>query len=647
LHGDGTNGAQNNTFLDSSTNNFTITRNGNTTQGSFSPYGSNWSNYVASGSYLSIANNTAFNLSGVAFTIEAWVFCTGLSGGYLNFIAGKRLQSTPFNWSWVFYLTNTGVPAFSNGTVAATAASAITFNTWVHLAAVCNGTTVQMYVNGVASGSAVTVAVTEVNTPLTIGNYPVDNPIFNGYISNLRLVKGTALYTSNFTPSTIPLTAISGTSLLTCADNRFVDDSANNFAITVAGTPSVQRFNPFGTSTAYSTATIGGSGYFPSTGDYITIPSSASTNMLGGQFTIELWFYTGYFDPSIDAKLLVQDDGNNNSQNFQIVMSRSNGAVNFTTFSSSSRGSFWSISGPALPKNQWNHVAISYNGTTTYLYVNGVYSSSSTNAYWSGASIQTVINNWSAGISQTSGNAVLAGYVGDVRMIKGTALYSGTGNITVPTTPFSAVTNTSLLLNYTNAGIYDNAMMNNLQTVGNAQISTSVVKYGTGSMSFNGSTDLLRCLETPNLLLQGNFTVEAWVYPTTITGSSRTILFLENGANGATFYISATGILNLDVAGVANYTLGSTAVTTNSWQHIAFVRSGTTLTGYINGTSSGTATVSAFLGSSGVALVGANSNAVGAPFAGYIDDLRITKGYARYTANFTPPTAAFPNIGPY
>ena len=45
LHGDGTNGAQNNTFLDSSTNNFTITRNGNTTQGSFSPYGSNWSNF--------------------------------------------------------------------------------------------------------------------------------------------------------------------------------------------------------------------------------------------------------------------------------------------------------------------------------------------------------------------------------------------------------------------------------------------------------------------------------------------------------------------------------------------------------------------------------------------------------------------------
>jgi len=56
LTGDGTNGAQNNTFIDSSANNFTITRAGNTTQGSVSPYGGNWSNYFdGSGDYLSVA----------------------------------------------------------------------------------------------------------------------------------------------------------------------------------------------------------------------------------------------------------------------------------------------------------------------------------------------------------------------------------------------------------------------------------------------------------------------------------------------------------------------------------------------------------------------------------------------------------------
>jgi hypothetical protein len=60
LPGNGTNGAQNNTFLDSSTNNFTITRNGNATQGTFSPYGNLWSNYFdGSGIALNLTNSTA------------------------------------------------------------------------------------------------------------------------------------------------------------------------------------------------------------------------------------------------------------------------------------------------------------------------------------------------------------------------------------------------------------------------------------------------------------------------------------------------------------------------------------------------------------------------------------------------------------
>ena len=72
LHGDGTNGGQNNTFLDSSSNAFSITRNGNTTQGSFSPYGSNWGNYFGGGStYLTVPNNAAYTFPG-DFTIEIW-----------------------------------------------------------------------------------------------------------------------------------------------------------------------------------------------------------------------------------------------------------------------------------------------------------------------------------------------------------------------------------------------------------------------------------------------------------------------------------------------------------------------------------------------------------------------------------------------
>ena len=71
LHGDGTNGAQNNTFLDSSTNNFTITRNGNTTQGAFTPYDPNgyWSNYFNGSSSITAGSNTAFAFGTGSFTV--------------------------------------------------------------------------------------------------------------------------------------------------------------------------------------------------------------------------------------------------------------------------------------------------------------------------------------------------------------------------------------------------------------------------------------------------------------------------------------------------------------------------------------------------------------------------------------------------
>ena len=77
LPGNGTNGAQNNTFLDSSTNNYSLTRNGNTTQGTISPFGSNWSNYFdGSTSYLSLGTNSAYTFSSGSWTYEGYIYLT-------------------------------------------------------------------------------------------------------------------------------------------------------------------------------------------------------------------------------------------------------------------------------------------------------------------------------------------------------------------------------------------------------------------------------------------------------------------------------------------------------------------------------------------------------------------------------------------
>ena len=260
LHGDGTNGAQNNTFIDSSSSARAVTRNGNTTQGSFSPYGSNWSNYfpTTNGDFLTIANNADFTL-GQTFTVECWVFRITNDNGT---IVGRWYAGS--NSAWLMHIYNAGKLAFGTGggSFGVESIASIPLNTWTHLAVSNDTTSKRFYINGVLDS---THSPDDINIlgslNLTIAQNTGGGDGLPAYISNLRIVKGTALYTSNFTPSTTPLTAVTNTVLLTCQSNRFVDNSASPKTITVTGTPSVQRFSPFAPASAYSTATIGGSGY--------------------------------------------------------------------------------------------------------------------------------------------------------------------------------------------------------------------------------------------------------------------------------------------------------------------------------------------------------------------------------------------------
>jgi hypothetical protein len=232
--------------------------------------------------------------------------------------------------------------------------------------------------------------------------------------------------------------------------------------------------------------------------------------------------------------------------------------------------------------------------------------------------------------------------ISNARVVNGSAVY--TAGFTPPTAPITAITNTQLLLNFTNAGIFDSAMMNNLETVGNAQVSTSVVKYGTGSMAFDGSGDWLTIPYSQNINFgTGNFTIEGWFYlssfanqyyvlgGTWTTGSSdEWLVQIEN--NGTMRFLTS--------AGTSFYTAG---ITTGTWYHFAAVRNGSTVTLYVNGSSVGSYTNSNSIGSTSKTLyIGVQNNGAAWPWNGYIDDLRITKGAARYIGNFTPPVARMP-----
>lgn len=638
LHGNGTNGAQNNTFVDSSTNNFTITRNGNTTQGTFTPYGSNWSNYFdGTGDYLSLASNAAFTVGTGAVTIEAWIYCTSLSQAYQGILSGRLLSNPEYPGLGLVIDANKVQFTIFNQSTGLTDSATVPLNQWVHVAGVRSGTNAALFVNGVRKASSTSNSDNGTSSAMVLGRYyPADNNYyFSGYISNARIVKGTAVYDPTQTTlsvPTAPLTAVSGTSLLTCQGNRFLDASTNNFTITKNGDVSVQRFSPFSPTSAYSTSVIGGSGYFDGTGDYLDLASNAAFSFGTGDFTVEMWLY----HVSNGTQRIIGNYASSGNTEYDIEFA-SNGTVYFGSYLTYTQTS------TAVPLNSWTHIAwVRASGVETF-YINGVSAGTATRSL----NFSSTTGPRIAGSKDLTTN-LYNGFISDVRIVKGTAVYTTT--FTPPTTPLTAITNTSLLTNFTNAGILDNAMMNDLETVGNAQISTSVKKYGTGSMYFDGTGDYLF---RPNSPLYdfgtGDFTLEMWVYRNgSQTAYAGLVGFSVDSGNGLILgFGNADNKLRV-IWNNAQTILASTAMTNTTWTHVALVRSGATVTCYQDGTSVGTSNISTsampFTGA-GMVIGRLVTNTDNYYFNGYIDDLRITKGVARYTTTFTPPTAAFADKG--
>ena len=195
---------------------------------------------------------------------------------------------------------------------------------------------------------------------------------------------------------------------------------------------------------------------------------------------------------------------------------------------------------------------------------------------------------------------------------------------------------------------------NTITNTGPVTVSTSIKKYGTGSMNFNGSSYLNTPTSSTFNLGTNNFTIECWLYFPSL-GSNKTILALNNGLAGnnftlfmpspgsLTYYLSSTGTSYNIASGVS---VGS--VTAGVWYYFALVRSGTTFIPFLGTTgttTTGTTSTSssAIYGTSNPVYIGASTYAFPSyTFTGYMDDLRITNGVARYTSNFTVPTAALP-----
>lgn len=240
-----------------------------------------YSNYFdGTGDFLSIANNAALQFD-ANFTIEMWLYPTVLSG--VKGLFGQR--SVESNYSPVLLEFNGASLIYQVSTTGSSwtvnlSSNPLTVNVWTHIALVRDSSSVTLYVNGVSAGSGTASgALMSPVAPTYIGansGTPSGAGYFTGYISNVRIVKGTAVYTSNFTTPTSPLTAISGTSLLTCQNVTFIDNSTNNFAITAAGNVASTAINPF--SNPLSTY-VGPSWTQVSTGNSVTAAISSTGSL--------------------------------------------------------------------------------------------------------------------------------------------------------------------------------------------------------------------------------------------------------------------------------------------------------------------------------------------------------------------------------
>jgi hypothetical protein len=622
-----------NTFVrDASTNSFPVTINGDTKPSAFSPYNTNWSNeFDGTGDQLDFAANSAFTMGAGDFTMELWYYLRA------SYSAGNAYLFDLGNNGTRFQLYNNQIyftPVAGSGIVGS-AGVGMTINTWYHLAVVRSGSTVTLYLNGTSIGTN-TNSNNLTDSDCRIGEWGGGSGYsLNGYISNFRIVKGTAVYTSAFTPPTSQLTAISGTSLLTCQSNRFIDNSTNAFTVTKTGDVKVTAFGPF-----TETDAMTGSGYFDGTGDYLTIPDSESFD-LPGDFTVEFFAYaTGG-----SARRFFQLGNQNSGQNGLLIYSSlANLIIVYVNGAAA-------ITGPTLVPYQWVHIACVRQGAganNLKLYVNGSLAAQATNTT---SFTGVAANGISLGAEYSPFLATLETYISDFRLVKGTAVY--TANFTTPVAPLTAVSGTQLLTLQTrqpvnnHTFIDESALRNNVTRNGNPSMgSFSPFSPAGWSNYFDGNGDYLSIPTTNSLMHQiGDWTYEGWIYWNSMPTTGYQNIFGQGAGGQSSFGLTAYNGSSwsapykfvVNQANVGNRITGTTTLVAGSWYHFAVVRNSGVITLYVNGTAEGTYSNSTNYDFGGnVFTIGNNSN-------GYISNFRFNRS-AVYTSNFTPPTTALTTV---
>lgn len=435
-------------------------------------------------------------------------------------------------------------------------------------------------------------------------------------------------------------------------NNTLLDGSTNNFTITRNGTLTQGSVTPFtvAANISYSTSVNGGSGYFNGSTDYANVASNSAFAMGTGDFTLEAWIYYTGATPISNGPALISCRVSGVSEQSNVLAIGYNASNKLTW----SNGNSWLAGATDVTANTWHHVAVTRSSNTVRIFLDGKVDGTFANQT---ANLGTT-RPCAIGAFDTGGTGKFTGYISSARVVKGAAVY--TSAFTPSTTPLTAISGTSLLLNFTNAGIYDSKTTVDLITVGDAKVSTTTAKFGTASVYFDGTGDYANVVSTGTNYTfgTGDFTIEffmnstqtsatAWAYVATVERATLVdgVFSVLSRTNFSSVSRSQLCLSSWFSNAWADYTIPVTSDPNDGvWHHVAFVRSGTNIYGFFDGTLVATYTIAAnrTFGVTGRNFfIGANP-ADPSYYNGYLQQFRVTKGIARYTGSFTPPSESFP-----
>ena len=674
----------NNTFTDSSSSTHTITPSGDPIQGSFNPYrkgGYSLSSEKGSAGVIgTAANDYAIKIadsadldvaSGEDFTYEFWFKADPQPAGDV-WPATSIILTSLRN---VFYGGNGWYPQvrlyrYTSGAYAGKDTMSVYINSgfkdlyteidrsvWNHICIIRTSNVWKFYING-TEDTYQPGWVSNLHFPFTesapviaqgawAGNDGVD-------IKDFRYVVGTAIVPPAGGPSE-PLSVVSGTKFLLCSLPYLAD--ANNTADgglapkTVIQGDYINKIIP---SSPYDYGTVnttdGGSIEFDGSNDYIYTQSNLTDFDFGtGQFTISFWYYATQ---------------QTNNQGAGIISGQNHGGFNIqydNEYGGTSNGIYMYLAGLSEPAiqtgsigvNQWHYISVQRESTTSLkIYVDGIQSATLTLSASYEMKLSGTDVRIGRGFDINGSGAYFKGKVSDLRIVKGT-----NSGFAVPVEPLTAVTNTKLLMSGQGANIFDKAQVSNFSllnnTTGSATIPSGAAFSGTHSVSFNGSSDhIIVSGDISNFDYNSDFTIEAFVQQATSTNAY--VIFSKfNTAGNQRGFLFGTGwdgskrVVNVrystDGANSSHTQLNGTAtVATNTFVHLALVKSGSNLIVYIDGTGETlTSSMPTLHVSTAPFLIGANyqnSNVAGTVWNGQMHSLRI-KQKVEYSSNFTAPTA--------